>query len=169
MNGASDYALLSRRCQSILDALDAPKVYSFEAICRWVEELRERPLILRELPSQAAVAGACGLWIGTDDADYVFHEVRTARIHQDHIVLHELAHIICDHNRVESNGNVFGEMLSDLQPHMIKRLMGRTSYTTNEEQEAEMIASLLQSTGKPVRPRGPLGRLGAFLGLNEGE
>ncbi len=43
--------------------------------------------------------------------------------------------------------------------------MARTSYTTTEEQEAEMIASLIQSAGTAGPVAGPLGRLGAFLGV----
>ncbi|MEV5880101.1 regulator component [Streptomyces sp. NPDC052101] len=131
-----------------------------------VEELRGRPLILRELPDQVASAGACGLWLGTDDADYVFYETRTVPFHQQHIILHELAHVLCDHGGVMDMGGAFaGPVFNDLQSHLVKRLMARTSYTTAEEQEAEMIASLIQSAGNPRRSAGPLERIGSFLGL----
>ncbi|MET8450806.1 regulator component [Streptomyces sp. NPDC005209] len=140
---------------------------TFDAVRERVEELRGRPLVLKELPEQAAVAGACGLWLGTDDADYVFYEARTAPLHREHIILHEIGHVLCDHHRGVTNrgDELIGQLLGGLQPRLVQRLMARTSYTTAEEQEAEMIASLIQSAGKTGRVAGPLGRLGAFLGV----
>ncbi|UCM87983.1 regulator component [Streptomyces marincola] len=131
-------------------------------------------MVLKELPEQAADAGACGLWVGTDEADFVFYEARTAPIHREHIILHEIAHMLVVHHRAPmgdsgsgKNGDVGGELrglLDGLQPHLIKRLMQRTSYTTAEEREAEMLASLMRSGQKP-RAAGALGRLGALLGV----
>ncbi|MDJ0466764.1 regulator component [Streptomyces sp. H27-C3] len=167
MRKTNDYRRLQRRCQALLDGLQAPQSRSFEAICQWMEELQGRPLILGELPPEAATSGVCGLWLGTDDANYVFYEAQTARPHQEHIVLHELGHILCGHYQGEGvTDDLASGLFSGLDPQMIKRHMARTSYTTSEEQEAEMIASLLHGTGRPGRPGGALGRLGAFLGVS---
>ncbi|SBT89772.1 hypothetical protein GA0115233_101226 [Streptomyces sp. DI166] len=162
-----EYAELQRRCTGILRDLGVRRSLSFGAVCERVEALRGRPLILRELPEQAAIAGACGLWLGTDDADYVFYEARTAPLHREHIILHEIGHVLCDHHRgvtAEGDEPIAG-LLNGLQPHLVKRLMARTNYTTAEEQEAEMIASLIQSAGTTGGAGGRLGRLGAFLGV----
>ncbi|MCW7944009.1 regulator component [Streptomyces hygroscopicus] len=162
-----EYLRLQRRCQKILDELNVPQTNSFALIRDWVEEWRGRPLILKELPEQIAMAGACGLWLSTDEADYVFYEARTARLHTEHIILHELGHMLCDHHGAEdpTQADPLNGLLSGLQPQLIKRLMARTSYTTTEEQEAEMIASLIHTAGEAGRPGGALGRLGAFLGV----
>lgn len=167
MKRASKYVELQRKCQKILDELQAPQANSFEEICDWAQGLRGRPLILQILPEQAAVAGACGLWLGADDADYVFFEPHTARLHQEHIILHEIGHMLADHHRADASDpeDLARQLLDGLEPRLVKRLMARTSYTTSEEQEAEMIASLLKSVRKPRRLEGPLGRLGAFLGV----
>ncbi|GAA1418226.1 ImmA/IrrE family metallo-endopeptidase [Streptomyces thermospinosisporus] len=167
MRRTDEYAALQRKCTAILRDLGIQQSLSLDAIRGRVERLRERPLVLRELPEQAAVAGACGLWLGTDDADYVFYEPGTAPLHREHIILHEIGHVLCDHHRETSVDGVelTGDLLDGLRPHLVRRLMARTSYTTAEEQEAEMIASLLQSAGKANRVSGPLGRLGAFLGV----
>jgi hypothetical protein len=166
----SEYAALRRRCTAILRDLGVQRSLSLDALRARVEELRGRPLVLRELPEQAAVIGACGLWLGTDDADYVFYEARTAPLHREHIILHEIGHVLCDHHRnirdiADGHDRSAGRLLDDPQPHLVSRLMARTSYTTTEEQEAEMIASLIQSAGKTGQVAGPLGRLGAFLGV----
>ena len=163
----SDYAQLQARCQRILDELDVPRPYSRDTVVRWMEDLRGRPLLLRELPPQAAQTGACGLWLGTDDADFVFYETRTAPHHQEHIILHEIGHMLCGHHHTpdtEIDGGL-ENLLRDLKPHLIKRLMARTSYTSVQEQEAEMLASLLNSSAALPRSGGTLGRLGALLGV----
>ncbi len=123
--------------------------------------------MLRELPEQAAATGACGLWLGTDNADYVFYEPRTAPLHQEHIILHEIGHVLCDHHRSFTGDDEPTGPPGEMQPHLVRRLMARTSYTTVEEQEAEMIASLIQSAGRTGPVAGPVGRLGAFLGVTE--
>ncbi|GGW20562.1 hypothetical protein GCM10018980_43180 [Streptomyces capoamus] len=162
-----EYAALRRRCTGILRDLGIPRSLPLEAVRERVEELRGRPLVLRELPEEAAATGACGLWLGTANADYVFYEARTAPLHREHIILHEIGHVLCDHHRslTEEGGQPAGDLLAGLQPHLVARLMARTSYTNTEEQEAEMIATLIQSAGTTGRVAGPLGRLGAFLGV----
>ncbi|GGU87822.1 hypothetical protein GCM10010260_21690 [Streptomyces filipinensis] len=167
MRTTGEYVALQRRCMAILRDLGVPRSLPFEAIRARVEELRGRPLVLQELPEHVAEIGVCGLWMATDKADYVFYEARTAPLHREHIILHEIGHVLCDHHRgvTDRADDLAGPLVGDLQPHVVKRLMARTSYTTSEEQEAEMIASLIQSAGKPGRPAGPLGRLGAFLGV----
>lgn len=167
MRRTGEYVELQRRCTTILRDLGVQRSLSFEAVRDRVEELRGHPLIVKELPEQAAESGVCGLWLATDDADYVFYEARTAPLHREHIILHEIGHLLCDHHRglTAKADDLAGQLLTDPQPHVVKRLMARTSYTTNEEQEAEMIASLIQSAGKPGRLTGPLGRLGVFLGV----
>ncbi|MGA5227103.1 MULTISPECIES: regulator component [Streptomyces] len=167
MMPTSEYLRLQRRCRKILDNLHAPQTNSFEAICQWVEERRGRPLILRELPDQIAATGVCGLWLGIDEADLVFYQAHTVPFHQQHIILHELGHILCDHHRAPNSvaADQLSGLFNGLQPQLIKRLMTRTRYTAIEEQEAEMIASLLHSTRRVARPSGTLGRIGAFLGV----
>lgn len=170
MKRTNDYIRLQHRCQTLLDGLQAPQDRSFESICQWMEKLQGRPLILGELPEDAATSGVCGLWLGTDDADYVFYAAQTARSHQEHIVLHELGHILFGHYPGEGDtDDLLSGLFSSLAPDLIRRHMARTSYRTREEQEAEMIASLLHGTGRAGRPGGALGRLGAFLGVGNND
>ncbi|MDF3298405.1 regulator component [Streptomyces tropicalis] len=168
MRTTGEYLELQRRCTAILRDLGVQPSLVFDALRKRVEELRGRPLVLRELPDRFATIGVCGLWLGTDDADYVFYEPRTAPLHREHIILHEIGHVLCDHHRGTTAGT--GDRTA-VAPHggplpgPLQALKTRTSYTTSDEQEAEMIASLIQSAGKPGRPAGRLGRLGSFLGV----
>jgi hypothetical protein len=53
---------------------------------------------------------------------------------------------------------------------MISRILARTDYTTEEEQEAELVATLIRSTAAMFAPsaaRGARGNLEAALGIRE--
>ncbi len=161
------YIQLRRRCEAVLKRL-LPEPFSLDALCRRLSEQRGRPLHLHPLPAQAASAGACGLWLATPDDDHIFFEQRTARPHQEHIVLHEIGHMLFDHHSLGSGetGGV-ADLLTDLSPGLVGRLLARTDYTTRQEQEAEMLASLIRtSEGRSRRlPGGALGELEAALGV----
>ncbi|GAA2721285.1 MULTISPECIES: hypothetical protein [Streptomyces] len=164
------YVKLRRRCEAMLDELDPPRPFSLDELRRALVRRRGRPLHLHPLPLQAAASGACGLWLATDTDDHIFYEQRTTRAHQEHIVLHEIGHMLFDHRSLRSDD--FGglaALLPDLSPRLIRRLLGRTDYTTREEQEAEMFASVLRTwqgrhdapapggAGLPAGPEAALG------------
>ncbi|MCN0178457.1 ImmA/IrrE family metallo-endopeptidase [Salinispora arenicola] len=56
---------------------------------------RQRPIIL--VPTDTTATGVCGLWVTTTTTDYIAYERHTSLAHQDHIILHELGHILCGH------------------------------------------------------------------------
>ncbi|MGW1195874.1 hypothetical protein ACWD4B_08425 [Streptomyces sp. NPDC002536] len=160
---------LRRCCQDVLDRVGPPRPFSVEALCRHVRALRERPLHLHPMPMQAVRAGAYGLWLATATDDHIFYEEHTTRLHQEHIVLHEISHILFDHHSVTEHDGQLHRLLRDLDPQLIHRLLARTNYSTHEEQVAEMLASLMRTCeharGAADRPPGMLGRLQAALGL----
>ncbi|UQA92295.1 hypothetical protein [Streptomyces halobius] len=135
-------------------------------------ERRGRPLYLHALPMQTVMAGAYGLWLGTSVDDHIFYEQQTSRVHREHIVLHEIGHILFDHRTSDTVESWTGQLLPDLDLGLVGRLLGRTNYSTSQEREAEMIASLMRtrmdSAGGPPRQGQRdevLARLGAGLGL----
>ncbi|MER7110103.1 hypothetical protein [Streptomyces sp. NPDC000229] len=146
----------------MLEELDPPRPFSLDALCGSLETLRGRPLHLHPLPLHAATAGVCGLWLATSAADHIFFEQQTTRSHQEHIVLHEIGHLLFDHHPVRSDDfGGLGALLSDLSPRLIERLLGRTDYTTREEQEAEMFASVLRTWQGRFGGADPAGATGA--------
>ncbi|WP_328301817.1 hypothetical protein OG389_31005 [Streptomyces sp. NBC_00435] len=96
----------------------------------------------------------CGLWVGTASVDYVFYEAQTTPLHREHIVLHEIGHILFGHNSLEA-ADTGASGGADGTGAGIATVLGRTNYTTHQEREAEMLASMIRiRTGS----RGP--RLG---------
>ncbi|WP_234312586.1 hypothetical protein [Streptomyces sp. NRRL F-5065] len=129
---------------------------------------RRRLLHLHPLPLQAVAAGACGLWIATDTDDHIFYEQRTARSHQEHIVLHEIGHMLFDHHALTDVGTLSG-LFGDLSPRLVSRILARTNYSTRQEKEAEMLATLIRTgeTGaERSRPADIYGNLHAALGVS---
>jgi len=77
--------------------------------------------------------------------DYVFYEPETSQLHREHIILHELGHLLCEHQPTEViDEEVIAQLFPDLNPTVVHRVLGRTTYTAVEEQEAEMVASLVR-------------------------
>ncbi|MFJ9008619.1 hypothetical protein [Streptomyces canus] len=74
----------------------------------------------------------------------IFYQKETTRVHQDHIILHEVGHILADH---QDDGDV-GEDLPDLGPDfphdLATRGFRRTCYTEGYEREAELVATIIQ-------------------------
>ncbi|ATL25046.1 hypothetical protein [Streptomyces formicae] len=140
------YRALRQRCESVLEELALPRSASAHELCRYVARRRGRPIHLYPLPAQGRTDGTCGAWIATDTDDHVFFEPGTTRPHQDHIILHEIGHILLGHHRpLTDDTEPVRDVLPDLDPRLIRRLLRRASHSTRQEQEAEMVASLILS------------------------
>ncbi|MET7904800.1 hypothetical protein ABZS86_26400 [Streptomyces sp. NPDC005355] len=109
------------------------------------------------------------MWIATDSDDHILFEPQTTRLHQEHIILHEIGHLLFNHYSLRAGRipNLTG-LFSDLDPRTVRRLLARTSYTTVQEQEAEMLASLIRTAAVQrweTPSAGVLGELEAALGV----
>lgn len=140
---------LHRRCLARLRDLPLPAPFDVHELCERVAARRGRPI--RLLPV-AGLTGVCGLWIATDTSDLICYERDTTRPHQDHIILHELSHVLCDHYPVSLSGTA---LFPDLDPGMVRAVLGRAGYSSDEEREAETLASLIRQRAT-TRPDGTL-------------
>lgn len=155
-----------RQCERLLDDVGMPDPFDVDAFRVAVARRRGRPI--RMVPQQRMV-GPCGVLVSLQHEDFVFYEAGTSPVHRDHIIAHELGHLLCDHVPKERLGDdVLQALLPDLDLAMVRRALARTSYGDREEQEAEMIASL--TVGRRCDPRPVadpvLGRLHRSLGAS---
>jgi len=174
-NGRIDVKGLQRRCAAQLRRLELPDQFELSAVVARVAELRGRPIVLWPVASRP---GPCGLWAALPGRDYVFYESDTSLMHQAHIVLHELGHLIWGHQSAYIlDVDLLQSLLPDLDPGMIETVLRRARYETNEEQEAEVLASLALQRLTPGEPaatpvgedeRIVLGRLGRSLKSHDG-
>ncbi|GIE86825.1 hypothetical protein [Actinoplanes regularis] len=132
---------LRAACERRLDGLDIPQPFNLEKFCDAVAERRGRPLYLHDLPFPASPEHAYGLYIGTDDSDHVFLEAQTSGWHRDLIGCHEIAHLLLDHHGAPED--LADDVFPDLGPALIRRMLSRQVYDTDDERQAEVLASMI--------------------------
>src|SRR5690348_16289761 len=91
-------ARLRRRCEARIAGIEVPRPFDIDVFCAQISAHRNRPIRVCALPMPAGTGSPCGAWLQTATTDWVFVEQSTSRFHRDHIVLHELAHMLCGHD-----------------------------------------------------------------------
>jgi hypothetical protein len=161
---------LRRRCERRLSGVPIPHPFDLTEFCARVAHLRGRRLTVQAVPALNSAA-PCGLWISMPGADYILYDPDTSRLHAEHIVLHELGHMLCGHTIAAGVRNsTIARLLPDIDPRTVARVLGRACYSNAQEQEAEMLASVIWAraargpAGTPAGTRGDaLGRLADVL------
>ncbi len=136
-----DEKAIRRRCEARLRELSLPTPFDLDTFIAEIAARRSRPIARYALP---LMGGLPGLWLETDTADLVYYEERTSPLHQQHIVLHELGHILWGHRGVrpaEIGDLTLAEWRELRQEH----------YTRVEEHEAETLATLIHCHAHRVR------------------
>jgi hypothetical protein len=102
-----------------------------------------------------------GMCLSTRATDYIFYEAITGSLHQQHIVLHEIGHLLWEHQTaMTGTEQALQLLLPSLDPRVVIRMLRRGDCTGLIEQQAELVATLImQRAGRqlprPARP--PLG------------
>ncbi|GII83790.1 hypothetical protein Ssi03_17800 [Sphaerisporangium siamense] len=128
---------LRRECRRLLRELDIRPPLDVRELCARLAERRGRDIRLVAYPID--IPGPFGLWFMTDSTDFIYYQQETTRPHQDHIVLHEIGHMIAEH---PSDEPADGEAIT---PGLTAggRVLRRTCYDTKYEREAELIATII--------------------------
>ncbi|KMO97743.1 hypothetical protein [Streptomyces roseus] len=85
---------LSRR---FVKGLDLPPAADVRELIPAIQRISGHPTRLAPAPA-GSFQGICGMWIRTAAGiDYIFVHENTSRVHQDHIIAHEIGHIIRGH------------------------------------------------------------------------
>ncbi|MFT7870559.1 MULTISPECIES: hypothetical protein [Amycolatopsis] len=137
-----------------------PEPFDAEGFVAGLAAERGRPIEL--MPVSAPEGAPCGLLMSTERADYILYPTNTTALHRRHILLHEVGHLLCGHvgadvgaDGVAIDAAAGRQLMPHLSPELVKRVLGRTTYSEVEEREAELVASLLaQRVVRPAEPRG---------------
>lgn len=132
---------LRRRCRRELRALAIDPPLRVDLLCQRLGKRRGRPI--RLVSYSLPVPGPFGLWLATGSTDYILYQAETTRVHQDHIILHEVGHILADHHSDDTDDEYWRQMMPDLSLEVIRRALRRTHYDTEQEQEAELVATII--------------------------
>ncbi|HEV7899559.1 MAG TPA: hypothetical protein VGP31_17135 [Planosporangium sp.] len=142
---------LRRRCARLVDTLDIPVPFSAHELCARFATQRGRAIELMALSMPAG--GPCGVWVAAKDRDFIFFERGTSPLHQEHIILHEFAHLFCGHTTTSVLAPETSRLLlPNLDPTVVGRVLQRTHYSAEEEREAETAASLVLERANRWRP-----------------
>ncbi|WP_234329982.1 ribonuclease E inhibitor RraB [Streptomyces viridochromogenes] len=154
---------LHRLIRRELQDLGVTPPLDVDELCQALSRRRGRPLYLREAPLPKP--GPSGMWVEYDDYDVILYQQETTRLHQDHIKLHEIGHILVAENE-EAAKKAAGEtteeapevdpdeetavlvegwatMLPVFDPETIKRVARRCSYDDGEECSVELVATII--------------------------
>ncbi len=146
-----DFKMLRTRCEARLGELHLPTPFDIQQFCRYIGECRGRSILLHPVDSPA---GPCGTWLAGPTSDHIFYERHTSPLHQEHIILHEVSHLLYGHRSGSvSAGDLQALLLPDLRPEMVESVLRRRAYSTDDEQEAELLASLILE--RVARTRSP--------------
>lgn len=115
------------------------------ALAGHIGEVRGKPIVVApsEMPVDPESGGEStgGAWLSSPSVDMIFVEQNTSALHQAHIVLHELGHILADHPD-QGGRDTVRDLLPDLPEELITRVLRRGhGYDDRAEQEAELIAT----------------------------
>jgi hypothetical protein len=148
---------LWRRCEGLVRDLERsvgiPTPLVPEEFLSRLADHRGRPIELRPFQHGEVPDGICGLWIDRSDRDVIGFP--TDARHGSHIVLHEVGHMLCGHRgRAAVGDSQLAGFMPDLDPAMIRAVLGRSVYSETEEREAELIASLIMDRAISSAPRG---------------
>lgn len=147
---------LWRTCQAVVDRLELPDPFGAESFIAALARRRGRPIELIGVPSRPD--RPCGLLVTTARSDLIIYSSDTSTVHRQHILLHEAAHLVREHDQAAhaATGGV-GALLPHLSPSLIRNVLGRTVYTEPQEREAELIATMIHHRAS----RGRTGRKGS--------
>lgn len=153
---------LHRRCRRLLASVPLPDPFSLPKLIQNLSHQRGRPLRVLPFPTEPASGGPYGLWIATDTDDVILYEKNTSLLHQEHIILHEVghivtstdAHVLCANSPTDLEARPeFFRFIRHLDPTIIQRIYTRDFGASEHERQAEIMASLIQVTARrSLRP-----------------
>ncbi|TXH56721.1 MAG: hypothetical protein E6Q93_14025 [Burkholderiaceae bacterium] len=138
--------------------LDVPHPPACETIDEFLESIsqaRGRPITVVDTPMPTRKV--CGLWLGFDTADTIVISDQLRGVQRDHVIMHEVAHVVLDHEGV--NGDLAGSILdgglfATLDSSAVRRVLGRSRrYSEEQERNAELLGTFYQAGTRGLNRR----------------
>jgi hypothetical protein len=148
---------------AVVDCLPIPQPFTLERFVQTLAEQRSRPIHL--VAAQLGASAPCSLLVVTTEFDYICYASNTSWLHQLHLVLHEVAHLLLGHGQhwIEEasvadddtdTDTSMGDGDVDDQWHdrttrvprpsvtFIQQLLGHKHYDDDAERDAELFATM---------------------------
>lgn len=129
---------LQRRIRRELRALGVQPPLDVEELRRALSDRRGRPIVFR--PAPLPMPGPLGMWADTVHGDLIVYQERTSKLHQDHIILHELCHVIADDVGSPTD---WAALVPGVDKREVRRVLNRCSYEDAAECRVETAATII--------------------------
>ena len=133
------------RAEKILRDLDFDfQAFTIEKFVSWIGVLKGREILIFPWEMPRSLFGA---WMsdGEEPKEYIFYRNNLPRIHQIHIQLHELAHLLFGHPTLKIDRKLIVEVMrGQAELPFDDLVLLRSPKRTEFETEAETLASLIQ-------------------------
>lgn len=121
-----------------------PKDATLDFIRQKLESQRHRGISIVEIPGLSG-SDVCGMWLVCADRDIVLHAPAKSGWHRQQIILHEFSHMILHHDDHVPDADTARSVLPDVDAVHVLRALTRSSYDTEAELTAEVLADELAS------------------------
>jgi hypothetical protein len=144
-----------RRAHRALSSLGTlPETWTTAELLDIVARHRGRPIEVSYVDPDLLVGGPCGMLLVTKDVDHLLVAAHGPTEHQDHVVLHEVAHMLLHHTCKPSSPQFLRTLMPTLDPGAVLQVLCRTTFDTDDERAAELLATMLYWRGtRPLRER----------------
>ena len=107
---------------------------------------QDRCRLIRLLPFHLGAQSLTGLWVATDQADYIVYPTNASAAERTAIVSHELSHMLLLHppaGGADQLGQLAALLAPSIDPSVVRRFFARHGYARREEADAETLATVL--------------------------
>lgn len=102
---------------------------------------RGRPIVVLDYPLPHDAAS--GLWLSSQDTDYLVVSAGAAPSRRTAIVCHEVAHMFLGHDADTSSDDLLAAVAPDISAEVRSRFLARSAYARHTECDAEMLGTSL--------------------------
>jgi hypothetical protein len=142
------------RIQSFIDTLDYDFArFSMHEFVQWLNRRRGREIVRTPYPIPTPTAS--GAWIAGEESDYIFYDEAASPLHQTHIQLHEIAHMLRGHPTLQVGREGVCMLFRAVADSPIGLELLLSSRSASAEREAEMFACLVQKGALSPLPDKP--------------
>ncbi|MFX0580053.1 hypothetical protein [Nocardia nepalensis] len=150
--------------RAVTSALAIPHPWNRTAFLEHIAALVGKPIRLMPLPASLTAGLPCGLVLDRVEDIMIAYDTHSSGYHADHIVLHEIGHLLLDHaddKSADTRQAAVGTLFPGIDPNTVVRVLERSDYDATAERQAELFASLVMSASR-AEPRGSLLRHAMF-------